>query len=69
MPHSPGDYPHFLRPQIPEKKPNLSREFHEFSRIGFFALPQKSLLRASLPLRKPVCLLPDMDWIGFRTPV
>jgi PAS domain-containing protein len=33
------------------------------------ALPQKSLLRASLPLRKPVCLLPDMDCIGFRTPV
>jgi hypothetical protein len=26
-------------------------------------------LRASLPLRKPVCLLPDMDCIGFRTPV
>jgi hypothetical protein len=32
----PGDYPHFLRPQIPGKKPNLSREFHEFSRIGFY---------------------------------
>jgi len=30
-----GDYPHLLRPPIPEGKQNLSHEFHEFSRIGF----------------------------------